>query len=62
MPLPKGRLRFYRRDDAVERCIGENTIDHTPKDETIRVYSGNAFDLVGERRRTNFAQISSRRS
>jgi hypothetical protein len=29
-------------------------IDHTPKDETIRIYTGNAFDLVGERRRTNF--------
>ena len=55
MPLPKGRLRFYRRDDSgALQFIGENTIDHTPKDETIRVYSGNAFDLVGERRRTNF--------
>ncbi|MGH9523835.1 MAG: DUF4139 domain-containing protein [Terriglobales bacterium] len=55
MPLPKGRLRFYRLDDAGSlQFIGENTIDHTPKDETIRVYTGNAFDMVGERRRTNF--------
>ena len=55
MPLPKGRLRFYRRDDiGALQFIGENTIDHTPKDETIRVYTGNAFDMVGERRRTNF--------
>jgi hypothetical protein len=55
LPLPKGRLRFYRRDESGSlQFIGENTIDHTPKDETIRVYSGNAFDLVGERRRTNF--------
>jgi hypothetical protein len=55
MPLPKGRLRFYRRDDTgALQFIGENTIDHTPRDETIRVYTGNAFDLAGSRRRTNF--------
>jgi len=55
MPLPKGRLRFYRRDDVgALQFIGENTIDHTPRDETIRVYTGNAFDLAGSRRRTNF--------
>jgi hypothetical protein len=53
--LPKGRLRFYRRDsDGSLQFIGENTIDHTPKDEMIRVYTGNAFDVVGERKRTNF--------
>jgi hypothetical protein len=53
--LPKGKLRFYRRDtDGSLQFIGENTIDHTPKDETIRVYTGNAFDVVGERKRTNF--------
>ena len=52
--LPKGRLRFYRRDtDGHLEFIGENVIDHTPKDETVRVYTGNAFDVVGERRRTN---------
>ena len=55
IPLPKGRMRFYRRDDGgALQFIGENTIDHTPKDETIRVYTGNAFDLTGSRRRTNF--------
>ena len=53
--LPKGRLRFYRRDtDGSLQFIGENTIDHTPKDEMIRVYTGNAFDIVGERKRTNY--------
>jgi len=53
--LPKGRLRFYRRDtDGSLQFIGENAIDHTPKDEMIRVYTGNAFDIVGERKRTNF--------
>jgi hypothetical protein len=55
IPLPKGKLRFYRRDtDGHLEFVGENTIDHTPKDELIRVYTGNAFDVVGERRRTNF--------
>lgn len=55
IPLPKGKLRFYRRDtDTHLEFVGENTIDHTPKDETIRVYTGNAFDVVGERKRTNY--------
>jgi hypothetical protein len=55
MPLPKGRLRFYRRDDDGQlEFTGENTIDHTPSDETVRVYTGNAFDIVGERRRTDY--------
>lgn len=53
--LPKGKLRFYRRDtDGHLEFVGENSIDHTPKDETIRVYTGNAFDVVGERKRTNY--------
>jgi len=59
--LPKGRLRFYRRDDDGQlEFTGENVIDHTPRDETARVYTGNAFDLVGERRRTNFKIDTSR--
>jgi hypothetical protein len=57
MPLPKGRVRFYRSDaDGQMEFTGENTIDHTPRDEVIRVATGNAFDLVGERKRTNFKQ------
>jgi hypothetical protein len=56
MPLPKGRVRFYRRnDDGQVEFTGENTIDHTPRDETIRIYTGNSFDLAGERRRTTYA-------
>ena len=55
MPLPKGRVRFYRRnDDGQVEFTGENMIDHTPKDETVRIYTGNSFDLSGERRRTNY--------
>ena len=52
--LPKGKLRFYRRDtDGHLEFVGENVIDHTPKDETIRIFTGNSFDVVGERKRTN---------
>ncbi|MEZ0274517.1 MAG: DUF4139 domain-containing protein, partial [Roseimicrobium sp.] len=60
MPLPRGRVRFYRRDDDGRlQFVGEDLIDHTAKDETIRVNTGNAFDLVGERRRTDFKVDSS---
>jgi hypothetical protein len=53
--LPAGRTRFYRMDaDGQLEFTGENTIDHTPKNETVRVYLGNAFDIVGERTRTHF--------
>jgi hypothetical protein len=63
IPLPKGKLRFYRRDtDGHLEFVGENTIDHTPKDETIRVYTGNAFDVVGERKRTNYHVDSNQHS
>jgi hypothetical protein len=55
IPLPKGRVRFYRKDDDGQlEFVGENNIDHTPKDETIRIYTGDAFDLRGERRRISF--------
>jgi hypothetical protein len=61
LPLPKGRTRFYRQDDADGRLefTGENTIDHTPEGETVRIYTGDAFDLVGQRTRTDFV-LSSR--
>ena len=53
--LPAGKLRFYRRDaDGQLQFVGENTIDHTPRNETVRVTTGNAFDLVGERKQTDF--------
>ncbi len=55
MPLPAGRVRFYRRDvDGQLEFTGENDIDHTPRDEAVRVYTGSAFDLVGRRVRTDF--------
>jgi len=55
IPLPKGRMRFYRKDaDGQLEFTGENEIDHTPKDETLRIYTGNAFDITGERTQTNY--------
>jgi hypothetical protein len=60
MPFPKGTVKVYRRDtDGRNEFVGEDRIDHTPKDETVRLYTGNAFDLAGERRQTNFRLDSS---
>lgn len=58
--LPAGRVRVYQQDiDGAALLIGENTINHTPKGETIQMFLGNAFDLVGERVQTNYNMISS---
>jgi hypothetical protein len=58
--LPAGRVRVYQEDiDGAALLIGENRIDHTPQGENVRIYLGNAFDLVGERRQTAFNIISS---
>jgi hypothetical protein len=57
MALPKGKVRLYKRDEADGSLefIGEDQIDHTPKDETVKLHVGDAFDIVGERKRTNFS-------
>ncbi len=55
VPLPKGTLRVYKKDvDGSTLLIGEDAIDHTPKDEQVRLYIGDAFDVVGERVQTDF--------
>jgi len=55
VPLPKGTLRVYKEDvDGSTLLIGEDSIDHTPRDEDIRLYIGDAFDVVGERVQTDF--------
>lgn len=60
LPLPKGKVRLYRQDDDGKlQFVGEDLIDHTARDETLRLYTGNAFDLVGERKRTNYNQDGS---
>ena len=56
IPLPRGIVRFYTQDaaDASLQFVGENEVDHTAKDELVRLYVGNSFDLVGERKRTDY--------
>ncbi len=61
LPLPKGVVRVYKKDSEGKlQFIGEDSIDHTPKDEEIRLYLGNAFDLVGEKKQTKYTRISDR--
>ena len=61
IPLPKGTIRVYKADaDGGNQFIGEDNIDHTPKDEMIRLNIGNAFDVVGERTQTNFTKVNDR--
>ncbi|NLY75256.1 MAG: DUF4139 domain-containing protein [Firmicutes bacterium] len=59
MPLPKGRIRVQKADsEGSLQFVGEDWIDHTPRDEKIRVYLGNAFDITGERIRTEAREPS----
>ena len=61
MPMPKGKVRVYKRDqDGAMQFVGEDLIDHTPKDEKVRLYIGDAFDLVGERKQTSYQHPSQR--
>ncbi|MBN2031014.1 DUF4139 domain-containing protein [bacterium] len=61
LPLPKGKIRVYKEDqDGALEFIGEDQIDHTPVDEKIRIFLGNAFDLVGERVVKSSRSISNR--
>ncbi len=63
IPLPKGTLRVYKVDTQGSlQFVGEDSIDHTPKDETVSVKMGEAFDVVGERRQTSFTRLSRRSS
>lgn len=61
IPMPKGKVRVYKKDqDESLQFIGEDEIDHTPRDEKIRLYIGDAFDLVGAHKQLNYVQVSSR--
>jgi hypothetical protein len=55
MPLPAGRIRVSQMDDQDNSLefIGEDIIDHTPRNENISIELGNSFDVVGERKQTN---------
>ena len=58
MPLPAGTIRLYKRDDkGNQQFIGEDKIDHTPKDEDVRVKVGDAFDIVAERKQTDYKVV-----
>lgn len=55
IPLPAGRMRFYRLDQGGNlEFLGENQIPHTPAGKGVTVYTGNSFDLEGDRTRTNY--------
>ncbi len=61
VPLPKGKVRVYKEDvDGSTEFVGEDEIDHTPKDERVRLYLGDAFDIVGERKQTDFKKLGER--
>src|ERR1700704_1745669 len=58
MPMPAGNVRVYQKDSkGGVLFIGEDRIDHTPKDETVTVHIGNAFDIVAERKQTDYKRI-----
>ncbi|MFH1421920.1 MAG: DUF4139 domain-containing protein [Planctomycetota bacterium] len=61
IPLPAGRIRAYKKDmdDGSLELIGEDRIGHTPKDEKIELKMGSAFDIVGERKQTDFSRFGS---
>lgn len=60
IPLPKGIVRVYKKDaDGSDQFIGEDRIDHTPKDEILKLSVGKAFDIVAERKQKDFKSISS---
>ena len=61
MPLPAGNFRVYQSDSKGGiQLVGEDHIGHTPKDEKVAIYVGDAFDVVCERKETDFRKISDR--
>lgn len=60
MPLPAGTVRVYQADSkGGVQFVGEDNIQHTPKDETLKIYIGNAFDVVCERKQTDYKKLAS---
>jgi hypothetical protein len=59
IPLPKGTVRVYKHDNEGSlQFVGEDSIDHTPKDEKVRIKLGDAFDVVGSRKQTDWKKIA----
>ncbi len=62
MPLPMGTVKVFQRDKSGSlQMLGEDRIQHTPKDEKVTLDVGRAFDIVAERKRTNFKWIGDRK-
>ena len=60
LPMPSGTVRVYQADSkGGVHFVGEDRINHTPKDETLKLKIGNAFDVICERNQTDFQRISS---
>jgi len=60
VPLPKGKVRVYKADaSGSQQFVGEDWIDHTPRDERVKIKMGDAFDLVGERTQKEWRKIAS---
>lgn len=54
-PLPRGVVRVYKRDSAGNaQFVGEDRIDHTPKNDTVRLHLGDAFDVTADKKQTDF--------
>ena len=59
MPLPKGIVRVYKQDNSGSvQFVGEDRIDHTPENETIRLKLGNAFDITADKKQTDFKKLA----
>ena len=60
MPMPAGNVRVYQKDSKGNVLfVGEDRIDHTPKDEYLNIHIGNAFDVISERKQTDYKRIDS---
>ena len=58
MPLPKGVIRVYKKDAAGNaQFVGEDRIDHTPKNEKVRLKLGEAFDVTADKKQTDFKRL-----
>ena len=58
MPLPKGVLRVYKADSKGDlQFVGEDSVSHTPRDEKVRVFLGEAFDITASRLKTNHVDL-----
>ena len=61
IPLPAGNVRVYQKDSKGGILfVGEDRIEHTPKDEFLNIKIGNAFDVVAERKQTDYKKIADR--